>query len=86
MLKDIHLHFIHYIFLISILLGGIGVFLVLRANPEKQFISVIVTATLYVIWGMAHHHLEGDLHRKIVLEYLLIAALSVIIIRGVIFQ
>ncbi|MBI2611203.1 hypothetical protein HYW54_00465 [Candidatus Gottesmanbacteria bacterium] len=86
MWHDIHLHLVHYIFLLSILVGGVISFLVLSGNAEKQFQVVLMTAILYFLWGIAHHHLEGDLHIKIVIEYLLISILSVILLKGVIFR
>jgi len=86
MWRDIHLHLIHYIFLISILVSGLAIFVYLAPNPDKQFISVVITASLYFIWGLAHHHIEGDLHVKIMLEYLLISVLSIVVLRGVIFR
>lgn len=86
MLKDIHLHLTHYFFLLSILVLGIVSFFLFGAYPTKQFGVVIISAILYIIWGIAHHHLEGNLHIKIVVEYTLIALLSVMLLRGVIFR
>lgn len=86
MTKDVHLHLIHYIFLLSILIAGIISYIVFSPYPSKQFGAVVITAILYIIWGIAHHHLEGDLYPKIVVEYILIALLSVILLRGVIFR
>lgn len=84
--QDIHLHLIHYIFLASILIGGIGAFIVLSGETDKQFASIIITSSIYFFWGLSHHHLEGDLNIKIVVEYLVISILSIILIRGVIFR
>ncbi len=86
MWKDIHFHLLHYFFLLSILVAGLVSYLAFSAFPQKQWESVVLTATLYVIWGLAHHHLEGDLYPKIVVEYTLIALLSIILFRGVIFR
>jgi hypothetical protein len=54
--------------------------------PERQMMIVETTALLYFLWGMTVHYLEGDLHIKIVVEYLLIASLVVIIFRGAILR
>ncbi|MBI4067650.1 hypothetical protein HY407_04655 [Candidatus Gottesmanbacteria bacterium] len=86
MLKDIHFHLTHYFFLLSILSLGIISYFFLSPYPEKQYAAVIITAILYIIWGIAHHLLEGDLHIKIVVEYILIALLSIMLLRGVIFR
>ena len=86
MIKDIHLHLSHYIFLLSILIMGLVSYSFFTPFPDKQFGVVILTAILYVIWGIAHHHLEGNLHAKIMVEYSLIALLSIMILRGVIYR
>lgn len=84
--KKIHFHLIHYFFLISILMGGLIGYIAFSSFPDKQYGAIILTAVLYVIWGIAHHHLEGDLYPKTVIEYTLIALLSIILLRGVIFH
>lgn len=47
-------------------------------------IAFIITASIYVLWGIIHHRLRGDLHLKIVLEYLGIALLGLAVIFSVI--
>lgn len=41
---------------------------------------VIAVAVAYVLWGVIHHSRSGDLHSKVVLEYLGIAILGVAIV------
>jgi hypothetical protein len=38
-----------------------------------------LTGTAYLIWGIIHHYLEGDLHEKVILEYLSLAAFGIIL-------
>ncbi|MEX2013234.1 MAG: hypothetical protein WD967_02420 [Candidatus Levyibacteriota bacterium] len=67
----------HYISLISILgLGFLGLNL---AYPNKvlEMEIIILTAIMYVIWGITHHHQNHSLNSKIVIEYILIAALGI---------
>ena len=42
-------------------------------------IAATIAAAAYVAWGIIHHSRRGDLHLKIVLEYLALAILGVII-------
>ena len=73
-LKD---HMYYYLSLaIVILLGG---FLVFVSSPyiQLQILFTIITAVIYITWGIIHHLLHHDLHTKIVVEYLLIGGLVV---------
>lgn len=42
-------------------------------------VAVTIAAAVYVAWGIVHHARRGDLHLKIVLEYLALALLGVVI-------
>ena len=52
----------------------LGFFLVLDAAPRisLQMLLVVVTSIVYFLWAILHHYVHHDLHRKIVLEYMLI--------------
>lgn len=41
--------------------------------------GVLVAASIYVAWGIIHHWHRGDLHLKVVLEYVGIAILGVVL-------
>ncbi len=71
---------IHYIVLVCILFGGLMMFLATRGTPSLQAVAGIVTSLFYVAWGIIHHALEGDLHAKIVIEYMLIGGIAIILI------
>jgi len=47
-------------------------------------VTVILAAIIYVVWGIVHHWHHGDLHLKVVLEYLGLAVLGVTVILSVI--
>jgi hypothetical protein len=84
--KHTSFHLWHYLLLIFILgLGTVGMFFY-SGMPHKQYLLVIFVSTLYFLWGIFHHYLEGDLHIRIVVEYLLIALLAVVLLRGAIFR
>lgn len=73
-------HIPHYVIVLSIF---IVIFLsrLFFAFDEKLFIKTLyLLAFIYVVWGIAHHCLEHDLTFKIVVEYILIAAVAMLII------
>lgn len=84
--KDKHFHTLHYIILIIILSLAIVLFFAFAGNPQLQFYIALATSITYFLWGVIHHDLEGDLHPKIVVEYLLIALLAILLLRGAIYR
>lgn len=82
MIKDFKNHFWHYLFLVLILLVGSLVF-TLDPNKIIKFQVGTLVATAYVFWGIIHHSLEKNLNWKIMVEYMLIGALSVVLLGGI---
>ncbi len=80
LLLDFKEHFWHYLCLLFILTCGGAAFIFFQRVPQIQVISLFFTASFYVLWGVIHHYLEGDLHIRIVLEYLAIALLGFLIL------
>jgi len=77
---DIKEHFGHYLVLLFILVFGFAAFFYFSRFPQAQILSAFLTTSFYVIWGMIHHYLEGDLHIRVVAEYLAIALLGFLIL------
>lgn len=79
MLKKASEHGIYYMLLIAILSLC---FLLAYTSTDRSFqIGITVVATLfYVLWGIAHHLINHDLHTKIVIEYILIGAFGLTVI------
>lgn len=70
----------HYVSLLLIL--GLG-FLGLKLSYPNRILEmqiIILTAVFYVIWGITHHHQNHSLNSKIVIEYILIAALGIAVL------
>lgn len=67
-----------YIFLFAVLGFGAEVFLLYRYNPNFQFLTVLISAVFYLVWGAYFHHLKRDLGLKLFLEYLAIASIAVV--------
>lgn len=71
--------------LYTVLAVGILVMYFLRGYADSQYLTMLLLAGFYFVWGIAYHGFAGDLHPKIVLEYALIAILAVVLARGAIF-
>lgn len=81
-MKSKHHLLYHYLSLVLILLVGIILIFLSQGFPSRQIQFTYLLAFLYVVWGIIHHRLKGDLHLRIVIEYALIALLSVFILRA----
>ncbi len=73
-------HVFHFVVLFAILVLGVMSFFVVAGNTGLQFLVGVITAIAYVLWGLFHHTVAGDLHKKIVIEYILIAAIAVLLL------
>jgi hypothetical protein len=53
-----------------------------RFQTTSKFVLLATAsfATIYLIWGIAHHLRSKNFHARIVLEYLLVALLGVAIV------
>lgn len=81
----LYIHSLYYLVLVTILGLGVILFYLFVGQAQKQFFVIIATSISYFFWGVVYHKLEGDLHIKIVVEYLLIALLAIILLRGAIY-
>lgn len=65
-------------FFLAIGLGLAGAaYLLLAHQPSLQIGVVILTGIFYILWGAIHHAREDEWHLRVLLEYVLIAALAV---------
>jgi hypothetical protein len=69
-----------YLALLTILSFGLFGFVYLGYNESLQKLMVILIGVLYVGWGGVHHHLKGDLHLKVMLEYIAVAFFAIILV------
>ena len=84
--EDIKEHFGHYLALGFILAFGVGALVFFQRTPQMQIISLFLTASFYVLWGVVHHYSEGDLHLRIILEYIAVALLGFLILWSIIYR
>ena len=75
---------LNYAVLFLILCGGVLSFFWVRSNPALQLLIGIVTSISYVLWGILHHYMDHTLHKKIMVEYLLIGAIAIVLLATVI--
>lgn len=68
------------IVLLGILAGGMILFWLSKGQTALQIAIGIVIASFYVVWGILRHREEGDLHPKVVIEYVLVAAIAVVLL------
>lgn len=73
-------HMIHFLILLATLALGVSAFFAAAGNSGLQLFIGFVTALAYVVWGILHHALSGDLHKKVVVEYVLIAAIAILLL------
>lgn len=72
-------HLGYYLSLLLILSAG---FVIAYNSSDKQFqlqVSVM-TAFFYAFWGILHHAINHELSPKIVVEYVLMAALGITLV------
>ncbi len=60
----------------------LGVFYIFRNQPKLQFQLVVIAAIIYVILALLHHLKDKSLTLEIIIEYILMAALVIIILQG----
>jgi hypothetical protein len=58
-------------------MSGFFLFLTFASQPQTQIMIVMLTSFFYVGFALFHHYLNRDLSAKVVIEYVLIAALGI---------
>ena len=79
-------YLVQYLLLVILVVLGTVFFHRFNGLPYLQMAVIVVTAAGYVGWGYLHHRWQGDLHPRIMIEYLLIAALAILLMRGAIIR
>ncbi len=78
-------HLVHYIPLIGIFLAGIIGFWLFSYDRKLQIAVSVAVSISYVVWGIVHHILHKDLYWEVFFEYVMMAAVGLIILASVIF-
>lgn len=70
LLNKLREYFAHYLILSIILLIGLAAFWNFRFVGSFQLMVVGLTGLAFLVWGIIHHSLMGDLHLRVFFEYL----------------
>ena len=73
-----------YLILGVVLAIGVILFLFLPPIKYKKEVGVLVMAAFYIFWSIWFHSKKGNLEIRIVLEYIVIAALGVALLLALI--
>ena len=79
-------HFPHYLSLVGLFAVGLIGFLLFSYDRNFQIAITIAIAISYVVWGLVHHHIHKDLHLSVVVEYIVVAALGLVIVFSLVFS
>ena len=72
--------YLNFFVLALILVGGVGMIFYNRGDSTLQAAAGIITGVAYALWGIIHHATQGDLHLKVVIEYILIGCIATILL------
>lgn len=70
-------HLLYYSLLVLALFSGLILIYSFSSNKQIQMLIVVGLSFLYLLIGIIHHLINHDLVAKIVIEYVLIAALGI---------
>ena len=70
-------HILHHTIVVGILAVGFAISQFYLGDRNLQLATIVATGIVYAAYGIVHHRLEHDLTVKIVVEYVLVAALVV---------
>lgn len=77
---------ISYAVLVIILSSGMYTFLYVSQSSYMQLVVGVLTSVAYVMWGIIHHLQQKDLHRKVVIEYILIGLIAIVLLATVLLR
>jgi len=68
--------------LLPFLIGFAALSFIFRQNSNFQLIIILGALLFYIVFSLIHHYLDKTLTLETIIEYILIAALVVIIVAG----
>lgn len=79
-------HFLHSLSLLLLMTAGLAGLVFFRFNHPVQFLLAAAMGICYTAWGIVHHYLKGDIHPKIIAEYLLVALFAVLLFASLLYR
>ena len=73
-----HLDILAHVFLVLGLIVGVAAIYRLRFDSTSQFLVILIITLFYLLWGTTYHHIKGEISKKLLLEYLIIALIVLI--------
>ncbi len=70
-------HILYYLSLVGVLACGTVLIFIFSRDKNLQMLTVVGIGLSYLSLGILHHFTDHDLVLKIVIEYILIAALGI---------
>jgi hypothetical protein len=57
--------------------AGLVAFFIFKSSTDVQFAVIVATSVFYLLWGVIYHLLKNDLSKKLLIEYTMIALITV---------
>ncbi|KXK11582.1 MAG: hypothetical protein UZ22_OP11002000328 [Microgenomates bacterium OLB23] len=80
--SDIAHHLVEYCLLVFSAICYLIFLSLFKGEHSKQLIISFFFVAYYIAWGIMHHARDQSLHLKVVLEYILIGALAMLLLRS----
>ncbi len=81
-----HNHHVWYLVLASIAVLLLSALYVTRGNNQVQFYIITLFMAIYVVWGILHHIANNNLRLSVVLEYILLSATALFLLKTVLLK
>lgn len=85
-MKTLSRHLYHYLPLFGVFAAGLLVFVRFSQDVWFMLAAAVAVSVSYVVWGIVHHYLHHDLYWEVAFEYLIYAAVGLLMITSVIFR
>jgi len=79
--QEVKKHLFQYLVLLAGAFFFLFLLIFLKENRFGRFLVITFFVLFYLIWGIIHHFLEKTLHLKIVVEYILIGATALFLLK-----
>lgn len=86
MIRKFAHHLPHYLSLFAVLGAGFLGFALFGWDKAFQASIAVAMATAYVVWGIVHHAYHEDLYPQVLVEYLVVAALGLVLVLSTLFR
>jgi hypothetical protein len=68
-----------HVVLFSGFVVGAVVFFTLRFSVRGQFATIAALSVFYLFWGLTYHLIKNDFSKRLAVEYILVALISLVV-------